>query len=103
MPLEAQRFEVFGAQHFVLVGIFLAGAVALTLLGRAQRRAGTGHRFGRVLAVVIVCLAVPSQVYQLTPWDFSLGSSLPLQLCDFAWVAAAWGLWTRHRVPMKFS
>jgi hypothetical integral membrane protein (TIGR02206 family) len=99
MLLAAERFEAFGAQHFVLVGVFFAGAVALTLLGRAQRRAGTGHHFGRVLAVVIVCLAVPSQVYQLTPWDFSLGSSLPLQLCDFAWVAAAWGLWTRQRVP----
>lgn len=103
MPLEAERFEPFGAQHFVLVGIFLVGVVAVVLLGRRQRRAGTGRDFGRASALLIVCIAVPSQLYQLTPWDFSVGSSLPLQLCDFAWVVAAWGLWTHHRVPIALS
>jgi hypothetical integral membrane protein (TIGR02206 family) len=99
MTLVVERFQAFTPQHFVLIGIFLTGAVVLTLVGRSQRRAGTGHRFARVLAVVVVCVTVPAQLYQLAPWDFSVGSSLPLALCDFAWVAAAWGLWTRHRVP----
>lgn len=103
MPLEVERFEPFGAQHFVLVGIFLVGVVVVVLLGRRQRRAGTGRDFGRALALLMVCIALPSQVYQLTPWDFAVGSSLPLQLCDFAWVAAAWGLWTHRRVPTALS
>ena len=36
------------------------------------------------------------QVLQLVPSDFDFNTSLPLQLCDFAWVAAVVALWTRH-------
>ena len=45
--------------------------------------------------MVLPCVTVPSQAFQLTPGDFDLGSSLPLQLCDLAWVAAVWALWTQ--------
>ena len=37
------------------------------------------------------------QVLQLLPGDFDVGTSLPLQLCDLAWIAAIVALWTRHR------
>jgi hypothetical integral membrane protein (TIGR02206 family) len=56
-----------------------------------------------VYAVVLACVTVPSQVFQLTPGDFDLGSSLPLQLCDLAWVAAVWALWTHDRVPVALT
>jgi hypothetical integral membrane protein (TIGR02206 family) len=36
------------------------------------------------------------QVLQLLPGEFDLAKSLPLQLCDFAWIAAVLALWTRH-------
>ena len=36
------------------------------------------------------------QVLQLLPGDFDFAKSLPLQLCDFAWIAAIVALWTRH-------
>jgi hypothetical integral membrane protein (TIGR02206 family) len=36
------------------------------------------------------------QVTQLLPGDWDLGTSLPLQLCDLAWIAATVALWTRH-------
>jgi hypothetical integral membrane protein (TIGR02206 family) len=36
------------------------------------------------------------QVLQLLPGDYDVGTSLPLQLCDLAWVAAIVALWTRH-------
>jgi len=94
--MTAERFEAFTAQHYLLLGIFLAGAAGLVAWGRSGR---TGRRFDRAFAVVIAAVTVPSQLYQLAPWDFSLDTSLPLALCDFAWVAAVWALWTRHPVP----
>ena len=56
-----------------------------------------------MLAIAIPCFTIPSQVFQLTPGDFDLDSSLPLQLCDFAWVTAVWGLWTHQRLPVAVT
>jgi hypothetical integral membrane protein (TIGR02206 family) len=98
MPFAAQGFQSFSPQHFVLIGLFLVGAVALVVLGRSRREVGVGDRFDRAFAVAIVVVTVPSQLYQLSPWDFSLSTSLPLALCDFAWVVAAWALWTHRPV-----
>ena len=96
MPLTA--FQPFGGQHLLLLGLFAVGAVGVVLVGR-RRRAHPPGAPDRVFAVVLVVVAVSAQGYQLTPGDFRLGSSLPLQLCDLAWVAAAWGLWSRRRLP----
>jgi hypothetical integral membrane protein (TIGR02206 family) len=99
MPLAAGEFQAFSPQHYLLIGIFLAVAGALVVLGRSRRHRGADDRFDRAFAVAIVVVTVPSQLYQLAPWDFSLGSSLPLALCDFAWIVGAWALWTHDRVP----
>jgi hypothetical integral membrane protein (TIGR02206 family) len=99
----ADRFESFGGQHLLLVGLFLGGAVALVLLGRAQRGTPRARRFSRAYAVAIPCVTVPSQLFQLTPGDFDLATSLPLQLCDLAWVAAVWALWSHNRVPVALT
>jgi hypothetical integral membrane protein (TIGR02206 family) len=98
----SSRFETFGGQHLALLGLFVLGAVAVVLVGRSQR--GTDpRRFRRGFAVAVPCVAVPSQLFQLTPGDFDLGSSLPLQLCDVAWLTATWALWTRSRVPTALT
>jgi len=76
--------------------------VAVVLLGRSQRGADP-TTFRRGFAVAVACVAVPSQAFQLTPGDFDLGSSLPLQLCDFAWLTATWALWTRAPVPTALT
>jgi hypothetical integral membrane protein (TIGR02206 family) len=96
-------FQAFTPQHFLLIGIFLAGAVGLVVAGRSRRRAGSGDRFDRAFAVVIVVVTLPGELYRLAPWNFSLGSSLPLALCDLAWVAAAWALWTHRAVPTALT
>jgi hypothetical integral membrane protein (TIGR02206 family) len=101
--MAAGRFTTFGAEHFLLLGLFVAGAVGVVLLGRTQRGTPRARRFSRVFAVTIPCVTVPSQVVQLTPDRFSLGSSLPLQLCDLAWMAAVWALWTHGRVPVALT
>jgi len=98
----AARFDTFGGQHLALLGLFVVGAVAVVMLGRSQRGSDP-TTFRRGFAVAVACVAVPSQAFQLTPGDFDLGSSLPLQLCDFAWLTATWALWTRAPVPTALT
>jgi hypothetical integral membrane protein (TIGR02206 family) len=93
--LLAERFESFSGQHFLILGLFAAGAVAIIWLGRRQRGQPSEEATRRVLAIGVLLAAVPVQVYQLLPSDWDLGTSLPLALCDFAWMAAAYALWTR--------
>ena len=103
MPLVTERFQAYGVQHFLLVVLFLIGAVGIVVLGRRQRGTDATRKFSRVLAVAIPCVTVPSQIYQLTPGDFDLGTSLPLALCDLAWMTAVWGLWTHRPLPVSLT
>jgi hypothetical integral membrane protein (TIGR02206 family) len=90
------RFEPFTGEHLALVVGFLGVCVGLALLGRVQRGTPAELRFRRGFALLIPCFTVPMQVLQLLPGDFDLETSLPLQLCDLAWIAAIVALWTRH-------
>jgi hypothetical integral membrane protein (TIGR02206 family) len=106
VTFAAEGFQADSGQHYLLLVLFVAGAVAVTMAGRSQRRllaVGVTPRLSRVLAIAVPCVAIPSQAYQLTPHDFDVGSSLPLQLCDFAWVTATWALWTRAPVPTALT
>ena len=94
-PLVA-RFEAFTLEHLGLVVGFLVVCVAMVALGRQHRGTAEELRFRRGFALLIPVFTVPMQVLQLLPGDYDLGTSLPLQLCDFAWIAAIVALWTRH-------
>jgi hypothetical integral membrane protein (TIGR02206 family) len=90
------RFEAFSGEHLALLAGFLLVCVVLALVGRSHRGTPAEVRFRRRFALLIPCFTVPMQVLQLLPGDYDVGSSLPLQLCDLAWVAAMVALWTRH-------
>lgn len=90
------RFDTFSAEHFGLIAGFLVVCVALAALGRAHRGTASELRFRRGFAVLVVCFTVPMQVLQLLPGDYDVATSLPLQLCDLAWVVAVVALWTRN-------
>jgi hypothetical integral membrane protein (TIGR02206 family) len=94
--LTVSRFQAFSFEHLGLVLGFLVVAVTLVLVGRAHRGTSSEVRFRRGFALLIPCFTVPMQVLQLMPADYDLGTSLPLQVCDLAWVAAFVALWTRH-------
>lgn len=95
VPL-ATRFEAFTFEHVGLVVGFLVVCVALAALGRAQRDTRAEVTFRRGFALLIPCFTLPMQVLQLMPDDYDIGTSLPLQLCDLAWMAAIVALWTKH-------
>lgn len=97
------RFQAFTSEHYLLLGIFATGFCAVIWWGRGHRRAAgeKASRRGFAMAVSIVGVAMPG--YQFTPDDFDLATSLPIQLCDLATMAAAIALWTRSPVAAAFT
>lgn len=89
-------FQLFTLEHLGLVSGFLVGCVVLALVGRAHRGTDAELRFRRAFAIVIPVVLIPLQIPQLMPGDFDAGTSLPLQLCDLAWITAIVALWTRN-------
>jgi hypothetical integral membrane protein (TIGR02206 family) len=89
-------FQSFSPTHLLLIGLFCIGAVAVVRWGRSHAATEVELRYRRAFAIAIPLFAVPMQIYQLTPGDWDLGSSLPIQLCDLSWMTATWALWTMH-------
>jgi hypothetical integral membrane protein (TIGR02206 family) len=91
-------FHPYGLSHLAALAVLVTGIVLI-----ARHRDGTGRRFERRFALAIAAVAVPLQVLQFTPAEWSLDTSLPLQLCDWAWVVAAVALWTRWRLAATIT
>jgi hypothetical integral membrane protein (TIGR02206 family) len=92
----AEGFQSFTPTHFTLLGLFAVGCAAVVGWGRGHRGTAAEPSRRRGFAIAIVSFAVPMQLYQLTPGAWDLDSSLPIQLCDLSWMAAAWALWSRR-------
>lgn len=90
------RFEVFGTSHLLMLALFVVVLPVVVVVGRRVRGTDVEERTRRVFAVAIVAVAGPLQVLQLLPGDWDFDTSLPLQLCDLAWLVAVWALWTRR-------
>ncbi|MEJ7834240.1 MAG: TIGR02206 family membrane protein [Nocardioides sp.] len=90
-------FETFGPSHLVMLVICLAAIPLVVRMGRAQRGTVAARRTSRIFALAIVAFTIPMQVLDFLPGRFDLDTTLPIQLCDFAWVAASVALWTHHR------
>src|SRR5690348_4220511 len=105
MPLiAAGRFVAYGPSHWAVLGVFAIGCAVLVALGRGQRAPEPGEApgeqakgFGRAYALAILFVMVGTQVHTLLPAEWRIGGSLPLQLCDVAWLTAAGALWTLGR------
>ncbi|MBE1547231.1 putative integral membrane protein (TIGR02206 family) [Mycobacterium sp. OAS707] len=95
VALAAQReFTAYGPSHLVVLAIFVVGAVFLVWIGRRQTEA-QARILGRVLAVLLLAAFAVALVYKLIRPDIQ--TSVPLQLCDIAELAAAYALWSgRH-------
>ncbi len=94
----AAPFVAYGPSHLAAIAVLAAGIVAFLVFGR-----WTPRRFDRAFAVAIVVIAVPMQLLQFTRAEWDLQTSLPLQLCDWGWLAAAIALWTRSRLAATIT
>ena len=94
------RFETLGASHLAVWGLFVVGVVLMVLLGRRVRGTENEVPVSRLFALSIPALLVPLQVVDLLPGNYDVRTTLPVQLCDLAWIAAAVALWTTRRVPV---
>jgi hypothetical integral membrane protein (TIGR02206 family) len=104
VPLTAaERFVAFSGEHYTLLAVFAVGLVLVARWGRAHRGTARELHARRSFAVCVAVLGVGMQAYQLTPGDFSLKTSLPLQLCDMATVAAVVALWSRSARAAAFT
>ncbi|RRO18157.1 TIGR02206 family membrane protein [Saccharopolyspora rhizosphaerae] len=92
------RFEPYGLSHWVLIALIVAGSVTLVVLGR-ELRGPQVDRWCRAFSVGVLAFNVPLLAYRLMPGQWDIAESLPLHLCDLAWVVAAWALWTRQPGP----
>jgi hypothetical integral membrane protein (TIGR02206 family) len=95
--LAAEEFQSYGASHLTAVALLIGGAVALVWFGRSRRGSTAAAGLGKGLAAAILLFTVPLQLVYLTPAYLSLERSLPLALCDLAWMVAVYALWTRRR------
>ncbi len=97
-------FPTFGTQHLVMLGVFVAGVPLAARWGRAVRGTAAQRRTCRVLAVGVAAVLVPLQLLDFLPGQYDLATTLPLQLCDLAAVAAVVALWSgnRHAVALTY-
>lgn len=97
MILAAERFHAFGPSHIGALVVFVVGIVAVIWIGRRHRGTPAEGRFRAGFAIAIPIFTIPLQILQFLPPDWNFDTSLPLQLCDLAWIAGVIALWTRWR------
>jgi len=101
--LAANAFETFGTSHLVMLVVFILGIWPVVVLGRRVRGTSQELRVSRVYAGLIPCFTIPLQVIDFLPGNYDLQTTLPLQLCDFAWIAAVVALWTHRPTPVALT
>jgi hypothetical integral membrane protein (TIGR02206 family) len=101
--LATAPFEAFGTSHLVMLAVFVLGIPAVVALGHRHRGRPSGVRVSRIYALLIPCFTIPLQVIDFLPGNYDLQTTLPLQLCDFAWIAAVVALWTHRPTPVALT
>ena len=108
--LWPDKFPPYGALHAAvgLVSVLAwCGAVAWA---RAVRGTAREMPWRRAMALFVWGFNVAWTVRLLLPSHFEIGFSFPFQLCDLAWMAAGWSLWSggdpqrlRHQLPVLWG
>jgi len=87
-------FTAYGPSHLVVLALLVAIAAVMVWRGRALRGTPSADRLSWGFALVYAALTLPWQIRYLAPDHFTLGNSLPIQLCDLAWMASLYALFT---------
>jgi len=92
------EFRPFSVQHLVTLGVCGLAGWALIGAGRAWKGTEKEMHLGLVWGGFSVCANLWSWVYWTLPPVWNIRMSLPIQLCDFACLAAPLALITRWRI-----
>jgi hypothetical integral membrane protein (TIGR02206 family) len=84
-----------------VLALFAAGTVALLVVGPRLHGTTGEPRTAVTLAWANLAFGTASTITALVP--FSARHSLPLQICDLAWVFVAWALLTRAPLPLALT
>ena len=95
--MTSERFQLFDVTHIGALLVFVVGAVVLVLVGRRRRHIEGPDHVARGLAVALALVALPWQASELISAEGGLRNSLPLQLCNIAWIATVIALWTKNQ------
>lgn len=97
------EFVLFGGAHLgVLAAMCVCGAI-LVWLGRSD---GVGIRVRRIrwgLAVILVLNKLLGLGMSWASFGLSMGTSLPMHLCDWAWACAVVALLVRRSTPYELA
>ncbi len=80
-----------------MVVVSLVGWSLLISRGRRENPCLRRYEFRLAFSAVILATNVFSLSMRLIPERWNLDSSLPLHLCDFAWMASCWSLIVQER------
>ena len=86
-----------------MLAVFFLGTGRSSRSGAESAAPRPRCRVSRIYAVLIPCFTIPLQVIDFLPGNYDLQTTLPLQLCDFAWIAAVAALWTHRRTPVALT
>lgn len=100
---DARAFVPFGLSHAVVVVVLAAVAAVLIVLGRRHRGTAAQLRTSRVFAVIFALFLGPLEFYYLSPGQWGIGHSLPLQLCDLVAFTAIWALWSHSATAFALT
>ncbi len=87
-------FTTYGTSHQVVLALLVAIAVLLVWRGRTLRGTPGADRLSWSFALIYAALTLPWQIRYLAPYVFNLQNSLPIQLCDLAWMTSLYALFT---------
>jgi hypothetical integral membrane protein (TIGR02206 family) len=90
-------FRSFTLLHCAALLLVALVIVLLVGAGRAWRGTARERRLASVMAAVILVLRLGVLLWNMMPERWSLGRSLPLQICDLAAIGSAFALLTDRR------
>ena len=91
-------FQAYSAVHWLTLLGIAAASVLMCLAGRRLRSGESRARFERALALANLFVWVMAHVYWMLPSQFEARTSLPLQLCHLAALAATASLAAERRL-----